>query len=298
MQKRKPKKLKVSSPRTETAHGRKYEVTEWSERRLVDMRLYYRTVDWAQMWEDWYLGVNSDGTPRYDTLRSFIKDKSESKQQTKFLYWYLGPDDVDAVEDAKQYKGVGCEGPIDYVHKRRTGGWFCDKNMKALASDISRRMNALDALKEAGNRVTLHSLLRAGQLQLQLDDAFKGQFFLPGLSMKANEDRARTYIDLHEKLLNMMGTAQDLYAKSHGINFADMAGLSRLMEAAALSAAQQDAITGKTQTREQKALTALVEMTITKHQRYGMVLPPDAETAIVETVAVLDEKSTKPKKYN
>lgn len=274
--------------------GVSYYYTGMTDKMLVNMRFYFSHTDWARMWEEWYLGVDQSGGARYPTLSSFINAKAESKEQAEFLWFYLGPKDKDSEKEQVKYS-FATEGPVDWVKRRQTGGWFTGDNIRRISSEISRRMNGLEALQEAGNRVTLHSLVRAGQLARQIDEDFKGVFFLPGLSFGANEARARLYLELQEKALQLQAKAQDLYAKSHGINFDDMAGLERLYAATAMAAQQRAIEGGVVETRENKVLKSLTEMMLVKHQRYQLPLPPDVEEKIVDVVEA-DEEPQRRKK--
>lgn len=281
--KKKPIKKKVAI----APCGVAYYFTDFRDKMKVQMRFYFRHTDWANMWEEWYLGVDSSGTPKYPTLNSFINAKAESKEQAEFLWYYLGPKDKES--EAIAHKYTFAPEPVDWVAKRKSGGWFTDKNIRAISVDVTRRMNALEKLQEAGDKVTLISLVRAGQLAQKIDEDFKGVLFLPGLSFGANEARARLYIELHEKVLNLQAKAQDLFAKSHGINFDDMAGLEHLYVATAMAAQQRAIEGGVIETKDQKVLKAFAEMTLLKHQRYQLPLPADAEEKIVEALTDDDE---------
>jgi hypothetical protein len=257
-------------------------------RMLTDMNLFYRRTDWGSLWEDWYLSVGTEGQFKYRFIRTFVKVIGESMEQRRFLNWYLGPK-IDSDPDTLRYPYVA-DGPVDWAEKRKSGGWFTHKNLTVLGKEITRRMNALDALREAGNQCTLSSLVRAEQLAQRLDEEFRGSFFLPGLSLHSNQERAELYVSLHTKLLDLKAKAQDLYAKSHGVNFEDMSGLVRLMEATAMASAQAQLIEGKQPTKMEAALNKFVQMTMAKASRYDLPLPTDIEASVTEVVTAIDAK--------
>lgn len=293
------KKKKAGRPLgVKNGHGRpkkKPLPADFRDRALVDMRLYFRATDWSDLWQRWFLSVDGENERKYKSLREFAKAMAESKEQKHFLLWYLGPKPEDGEVDleAPKYKFI-TDGPVDWVKKRNSGGWFTEGNLKAFGMEINRRMNALDALREAG-KITLHSLVRAEQLAQRLDEAFQGTFFIPGMTLAGNERRAELYLSLHSKILDMKARAQDLYAKSHGVNFEDMSGLQALMQASALAATLRDA-EGATLDPAQSAIKALVQMTLAKSARYSLPLPEEAEGHIIDVVNADKEKAEKKKK--
>lgn len=238
------------------------------------------------MWQDWFLGVKPNGRSKYKSLRWFVKQKAKSDEQRDFLIWYLGPkeDGWEKEPEAKKYTYVA-GGPVDWVKKRNQGGWFNDVTLKEYGNTITRQINALEALREVGNKVTLPSLLRAERLAESLDREMKGVLFLPDLTMKENEDRANTYLRLHEKILNLKAQAQDLYAKSHGVNFDDMNGLVQLMQATAMAAEHRSLMDGSNLSKEQLALKGMVEMVLQKSAVYGIALPEGSDKSMAAAIA-------------
>ena len=83
----------------------------------------------------------------------------------------------------------------------------------------------------------------------------------------------------------MKGQAQELYAKSHGVNFEDMQGLTVLMQAATMSAAGAEGTD-----RGRQALSAVVEMALRKGQKYDLELPPGAVEVMTEATTRVDKK--------
>jgi hypothetical protein len=254
----------------------------------TDMRMFFRSTDWAGLWEEWFLSILPNGRYRYYTIKAFAAEKAESLEQYRFLKWYLGPD----TEEPPAWKGIHAK-PQGWVEKRRTGGWFAPENLQKFEVEIRRRVNALDALREAGS-ITLHSLVRAEQMAQQIDRAFHGQMFADGQEFKANLQRAQSYIRLQERVQNLKANAQEMYAKSHGVNFDDMSGLVALMSAAAMSGAAR--VEGPT--REEAAVAAVVRMAMAKASMYNLEIPGEAVEVMGEEAGKQEVKQTNRKKLN
>ncbi len=251
---------------------------------LRNMPMFHRMTNWAELWDEWYLAVDRNGGPKYKYLSVFIEAKAKNEAQHDFMAWFLGPKPKDDEEESP-YKWCSM-GPQNWVEKRKTGGWFTDSSISTMGKEIRRRMTALEALREAGNGITLHSLVRAEQLAQELDRSFHGKIFLDGDSFDKNVKRARTYLELHSQILSMKEKAQDLYAKSHGVNFEDMSGLTVLVQAANLSGGSID----EGGNRNKAALSAVVEMAMKKSQMYDLELPPGSVEVITDAVTKVDKK--------
>lgn len=273
---------------------------DYDKRALTDMRMFYRSIDWAAYWEEWYLGVDEKtGKKKYTTIFQFASAKSHSREQRKFLEWYLGPVQKDGVVYDKEKTYCSFAGtPVDWAEKKKNNGWFTDTNLKLFGKEITRRMNALDALREAGNSLTLHSLVRAENLAQQIDVAFQGTMFLPDLPLHENINRANAYVNLQRDVLALKEKAQELYAKCHGVNFNDMHGLVELMTATTMAASIEAAKTGRTFTKEEAAVSSLVKMVVAKAGRYNLPLPEGAEGQIIDAVAEVEETGKRKKQLN
>jgi hypothetical protein len=237
------------------------------------MGMFYRVTDWAELWEDWYLSLSPDGSYKYKSIKFFALAHGKSKQQRIFLRWYLGPN-LDG-DQPTPYPAIPSVHSQDWAKRRRDGGWFTEDNLKKFGSEIRRRVNALEALREAGG-ITLQSLIRAEQMALQIDKAFNGQMFIGGAAFEVNLHRAKSYIALQAQVQELKEKAQDMFAKSHGLNFNDMAGLTALMTAGAMNT-QRDS-----QSQGERALSAVVRMALEKAKKYDLELPPGSVEAIVD----------------
>ena len=248
---------------------------------LTNMQKFWLQTDWAQLWSDFYLGMNPDGTRKWKMLYSFIASVAQSPDQKSFLTWYTGPQNSLEKPTPEDIKYSFAGKPQDWVKRRNEEGWFTADNLKRVTSEIRRRNTVLDAMEEVGRSVTLNSVARAEQLAQSIDQYFSGTPLVPDLPLAANVARAEAYIRLQTQVLGLQERAFSLFAKSHGVDFNDLGGLVNFYQAVALSKSARGEIV-ETKTREQEALEALVQMTLVKSQRYGLPLPEVVETTVVE----------------
>jgi len=249
------------------------------DRTLDDMQRFYRSLDLAELWQEFYVSIGPSGRPKYRSSRQFARNLGKNEKQIEFLTWLFGEKGADPAAD-KEYRFAE---PLEFDRKRDTGGWYTHDSLKAHVKDITKEINALEALRAAGNGVTVYSLERWETLARQLDEDFGGRFFVDGLSMRDNIIRARAYIGLHKKILDGISEAQDIYAKSHGINFQDMSGFERLLAAQAmtLAASNQNA---SNNSAVEKLLRGLVAMTVEKGVKHGFELPADVNKVVTMSV--------------
>jgi hypothetical protein len=260
--------------RTKAAKKQPSKTATPKNRALADMQRYYRSLDLSAMWNDFYVSIDPSGRPKYKSSRQFAKSIAANEAQLEFLTWLLGPKDSDL-----RLKAIyPFASPLDFDGKRETGGWFTPQNLKEHSKAIREQINALEALRSAGNGITIHSLARMENLAERLDQDFSGRFFVDGLSLKENAQRAQLYVALHDKLLHMIGYAQDIYAKSHGINFQDMSGFERLLQAQALAMA---ATSSARESKADRVMGKIVEMALEKSAKRGIPLPAEVEKVIV-----------------
>ena len=161
---------------------------------------FFHGVNWADWYEEFHTSIRANGRYRYKGICSFAKVKAANPFQRKFMIWYLGP----KTEETSPFPWCKA-GPQDWFARRKTGGWFTEASVRELGKEVSRRMTALDALRAAGNGITLNSLVRAEQLAQEVDRSFKGRMFLDNLSMSQNLARAEAYVSLHAKILDDEG---------------------------------------------------------------------------------------------
>jgi hypothetical protein len=252
------------------------------DRTAYDMQRYYRSLDLAELWTDFYVSIAPSGRPKYASAKHFARLTATNPQQREFLTWLFGPG------NPEQNKEFSFAQPLDFEKKRADDGWFNEANLKAHSKDIRQQINALEALRTAGNGITINSLARMEGLARKLDEDFGGRFFVEGLTSKENFARARLYLAMHDKLLKMIGFAQDIYAKSHGINFQDMSGFERLLAAQALALAGQQQTKS---TRAEKMLDNLVQMVLEKGVKHKLPLPEDVDKVITMDAAVPRKKT-------
>jgi len=245
------------------------------DRTLTDMERFYYSLDLAAIWTDFYETVNRGGQRFYKSSRQLAVKLSKNDAQLEFLTYILGPNPG---EPRLKILWTFAPDPLDFDAKRENGGWFTEANLEKHSKMVRQQINALDALRQVGNGIVIHSLARMENLAKQLDREFGGRFFGEGLSLKDNAARANLYLTLHQRLLSMIAQAQDVYAKSHGINFQDMSGFERLLAAQAMAI---NAAGGAGEhSRTERVLSRIVEMMLEKGQRHGMELPAGVEKVI------------------
>jgi hypothetical protein len=256
------------------------------KRSMDDMRWFHRITDWEALWNDFYLSIDRAGNPKHATLAAFIQTVAKSPTQRVFLTWYLGPKPRMVETDPQLLKFGQITEPVDWMRKRDTGGWFCEETVTKFTAEITRKVNALEAMREAGNHFTVRSMARFESLANQLDKDMRGCMMQPGLTLKEQEARAEVYLRLHERLLSLQGTAQELYAKAHGVDFRDLSGLMTLMQAAALNQQQVDDMgSGPSLVPgHRKTATAIlgnvIEMAMVKADKYKYKQPDLIDEAI------------------
>lgn len=258
--------------------------TKTTDKAIRNMRIFYQRVDWHEWWESFFLDQDDKGRFKYSSTRAFAHDRAISPQQRRFIKLLIGPNNVEtSLKMATKYPWFGQE-PQDWAQKRNAGGWYTKQNMARTLKEIDHRMGVYDKLCTAGDKYYLPEIVRLDMMAESLDKAFHGELFAPNQSFEVNAKRANEYVELKRKLMGLKSTALDLFAKSQGINFADMSGLVNLMTAAAMSAANKAQIEGRVPTKEEAALKAIVSMTMAKAAKYDLPLPHDADTVIIEAV--------------
>jgi hypothetical protein len=243
-------------------------------RAVTDMRRFHATLDFSELWQDFYLSLRPSGTPRYKSIRGFVNSKAGwGEKQKDFMYWLLGPEEPVDTAMSQQYKWCS---PQDWEEKRSTGGWYSEQSLRDYGKSVRDKIDALESLRAAGNNVTINSLVRVEYMMQQLDKEFGGRFLVETLSAKANAERASLYVRLQKQLLGMLDQAQDIYAKSHGINFHDMSGFESLLTAQML--------TRRVEAKEdngRKVMEKLIDMTLEKSLKYDTPMPEGVkETAL------------------
>lgn len=249
---------------------------------------FYRSLDFRELWEDFFDSVNSNGTRKWKSAKQLANSLGKTQAQKDFLIWVLGPDDDSHPSHKERFPQIT---PLDFDKKRDEGGWFTEASLKKHAGVIKKNLTALEALKMVGEEVTVHSLSRMENLARTIDKEFAGKLFVDGLDWKENKERAQLYVSLHLRVLNMIDQAQDIYAKSHGINFSDMSGFEKLLTAQALAInATLANQTSAHESRQSRLLNGLITMTLEKAAERGLPLPKDVSNVIEMSVETPKKK--------
>ena len=88
-------------------------------RTNYDMQRYYKSLDLAALWADFYVSISPSGLPKYKSSKQFARAVGENDQQVEFLIWLFGPDG-----DAEANALFPYAKPLDFDSKRSTKGWF------------------------------------------------------------------------------------------------------------------------------------------------------------------------------
>lgn len=252
----------------------------------VDMRKFHRSVDWLDLWEHWYADILPSGLPKWRTLKMFCSQFSKCGEQLRFMLYYLGPVlDADP-DEAVRYPFVK---PLDWKKKRDTGGWYADDTIKSAAKAIVSKTHSIEAIKAAGEAVTLKGFLAIGDLIHKLHSTLGGRLFDPSEDFGENVARISSILRLYSSLADLNDQYQTMFAKSQGINFeSGMNSFSDLVAASALAAQQQ----GGAQSRTELVLSQVVQMIMEKKAKFGLSLPEDVEGKIVEATIVTPPKDS------
>ena len=247
---------------------------------LKDMRRFHMSVDWADWWEHFYLDVGPSGAHKWKNTRSFAKGHAVNDKQYQFILYATGsPKEGEGAPE--EFKFVE---PMSWLEKRRTGGWYAPKSFELISKQISTKMDALEALRESGATVTINSLVRMERMAEQVDREFGGTFLDEALSFPQNRERARLYVELHERILRMHAISQDLYAKSHGINLQNDS-LAQIVTGATM--AFQAGLTARgigtsQRGRAEKIIGKVIDMTFEKATTHAIALPEEMTKKVAE----------------
>jgi len=256
---------------------------------LTQMQSYHASLNWVEMWEDWYLSINPNGRPKYATVHRFAKAKGTNDLQVRFLEYYLGPPLPDGETPIADFAFVQ---PQCWLAKRETGGWHSDQAIRELHRSISSKMHGLDALREVGNRYGLHSISRAEHLAKTIDAEFSYGRMSEELPYADRVHRMKDYLHLIDRVVLLQQKSINLYARCHGIDLdqLDTEGVASLLSATAIAASESG---NGSASRVERAVRQLTEMTLVKSSKFKTPLPPGTET-ILEGFA--DELPPDPKK--
>jgi hypothetical protein len=259
---------------------------------LGNMQLYHKLTNWQELWKEFYLSINSDGQPKYRTVKQFAIAKKESAVQLQFLCWFLGPE-IEGDDRSAKYTFAGK--PLNWWHKRETGGWHTEAALKLISKNVRLGTNALQQMQEAGNDSALHQIYRVEKLKQQLDEDFRGHLLMDGISIKENTERMHLYLAGHAKLDALARSAFEQFALSRGINLADVSGYAQLMQGLNISVSNNFSSGAGTpeKTEVEKAIAEMIKMTMAKSKLFDLPVPADLQTIDVKPE---EQKALVPKK--
>jgi hypothetical protein len=249
---------------------------------LNNYRAYHRSIDWPEWWSEFYRTIGGDGLPLYRSVTKFAMTKAKNLYQREFLKYYLGPKKT----EEELFETYAPFEPQDWLEKREMG---MSQVIVEVSKQFQRKESALEALREAGNSVTVKAFYSLDILNRKLDEAFQYELFVPGRTEEQNWKRADEYLRLKSRLLGMIAQGQDSVAKSLGINFDNMDGFGALMAASVASQTASTAAANKLG----NVLDELHTMILLKKQKFPnhVDLHPEVEAKLLESAG---RKQSKP----
>lgn len=249
------------------------------DRTLTDMRRFFHSLNWKELWTEWFTELSPSGSLKYRTVGQFARAKTRNTAQKEFLQWYIGPKkDLDELK--AKYPFI-IDGPQDWVEKRETGGWIPEDEYKKIVKKYGEiGQNALQAMQKVGDTLILNCMLRWDWLGKKVDEGFRGGLFLPNLSFAENVARVKLLFGLASKVnQEQIHLFKEGYAKAYGVNFDDLDGVQALMTASAMVSQQA----GKhVQSGVEKFVQMMSEMALYKSATYGNPLPPEVEQKAID----------------
>lgn len=246
---------------------------------------FFSSIDWVAYWEEWLTKVRPDGKPYYRSPLQFAVAKGKNQPEKDFIVWFLG-----AKGDEDHNHRYPFTTPQDWLKKRETGGWYTDDQLKQVSREFAAKENALEALREAGNKYILRFFPRLERLAQKLDEAFLGELVLPNNSWAENLARIRQYFGFYQDLLGMSERAQEMYAKAHGVSLENMESFAQLLT---ISATLHQQTGDQSQRRLNHAMQEIAAMALMKSHKYGTPIPDDVKDKLIEASFTKEEDKGK-----
>jgi hypothetical protein len=249
-------------------------------------KLYYRSLDMRQLWEEFAFKVKRNGTRSYPTIWSFIKAKTKHTWQRDFLYWVLGPE---ATEGKSPYPGYT---QLDFESKREKGFWHSSKNIENVAAEIRRKDTSFAKLQAAGMTL-LEDLGELGELNKQVSREFGGRLLLDENTAEENAARISLFLEVKSRIQILKAGVLSTFAKTQGMDMNQLANFLELFAGGMGQAASAqlgygggNVLTdGKTEKLGyENVLKQLCDMTMNKAAELEMELPDDGKTIIEDLV--------------
>jgi hypothetical protein len=230
----------------------------------------------ATDWEGWFHEfaterVSRGGGYRFASTFEFAKVKGVSRQQRDLILHIIGPV---VVGKTPMFKNIP---QYDWEKRRKDGFWLGPESLKSKIDGIIKESDTIDVLKLSAQTALLPLLLQVSAMFDKIEAAFGGQLFLPGASMKDNDNRASLYMRLCDQAINGTIKLQEAYARALLINVNDMPGMVILRENISTSKISDKSgeLTGA-----KLILSNIIEMTSVKGRAHNLPLP-DPEIAEV-----------------
>ena len=259
--------------------------------KLWNMKCYFKSLDWRELWEKWYLTLAPNGLYQYVTVRQFVLglEVATNDVQREFLIWYLGPIGKEAPKD-QDYSFI--DTPQDWIQKRETGGWISDKTKSAYGRFVTQKLNVLQRMEEVGQQALLHDVFRAEQAAAQIDKDFAAGLSLRNFSAAENTARTEKYFDLQERAQRWKAKAFHLWLNSMGINMEQLDGLTQLMAGVAMLS-KVTAPESQEKSNMERIVESLTQSALLKAHRFKGELLAEMQGKLIEASATPIEEPKK-----
>lgn len=263
-----------------------------ADRSLVDMRSFFESLDWVELWERWNLDLNDNGFLKYRSIREFSQEIGLNELQKKFLAWYLGPvgeDTKTAKDNAAKWAFVGA--PQDWLTLRKTQGWNNDQNRERYAKLVAQKQGALEKMEEVGSQVILRRIYKVMHMAEAVEENFSAGILLPNFSASRNDERARLFCYLQRQFADLITTYHESWMASLGVNVHQMDALTQMLAAAnvaKISGSSKDSGVGD-------VIRALTEAALIKAHQFSIPLPDDMKAKLIEGAVQPDPVAQKKK---
>lgn len=248
-----------------------------------EARQYYKSLNWAELWDDFCFSIHPNGALKYKTAWSFAKAIGKTNKEASVIYQAIGPE---ATPGPHKVTPVPWQG--DWHARREKGFWFDPEGdkLEVLKDAIKLKADSLDVLKQF-TVVPAKLLAMYQEAAKKVIEHYSHQPLIEGLSEDENYKRATHMLRLLERCqAGISGSIDDL-AKCLGLHpgapdkWADLALISAENVTKAALAGQEHGMLqgGSIASDYVRTLTGMVGMVINKSKSFELPLPDTGEEA-------------------
>ena len=246
-------------------------------RSTEDIKVWFYSIDWADWSRDWFTEVDATGEPLWKTIWEFVKAKSKTLPQRRFLGYYLGPN---MYNDALDREYSWCGGPQDWMSRRDSGKWAAEQISQDSTNKIKIHTDAYEAVKSVGDEYILGSLARYSTVEQEIYNMFGHNIFIAGRPDQENFARAKAMIDILGRYFDLKDRMVASYARTKGVDLANPESVVNFIQIMAKDASKtNDANSPDKRLRE--AVYQLTEGMIEKSAKWDIPLPEDMKSRLI-----------------